>query len=137
MNGRVLVDTGPIVALLSASDDHHENCTAELQRIRGPLLTCWPVITEVAWLLRAHPRSIKAFLASFNGNPFQLARLNEDDFGGVADVLAKYADAGVQLADASLTYLAIREGIDTIFTLDRRDFGVMRLARGKRIRMIP
>ena len=56
---------------------------------------------------------------------------------GITVILAKYADLGVQLADASLVHLANREGIDTIFTLDRRDFGVMRLAHGKRIRLVP
>jgi predicted nucleic acid-binding protein len=44
---------------------------------------------------------------------------------------------GIQLADASLVYLANREGIETMFTLDRRDFGALRLARGKKLRLIP
>jgi len=44
---------------------------------------------------------------------------------------------GIQLAHASLVHLANREGIETIFTLDRRDFGVLRLARGKKFRVVP
>jgi len=131
------VDTGPIVAILSASDEHHEACTAELRRIKLPLLTCWPVITEAAWLLRAYPQAVRLLLSSFNGLPFELAPLDETDLGGVSAALTKYADLGIQLADASLVHLAIREGIDTIFTLDRRDFGVVRSARGKKFRVIP
>jgi len=133
----VLVDTGPIVAILSASDEYHEVCTEQLRRIKRPLLTCWPVITEAAWLLRAYPRAVRILLSSFSGNPFKLVSLSEDDLPGVAAILAKYEDMGIQLADACLVHLANREGIETIFTLDRRDFGVVRLARGKKFRVIP
>lgn len=132
-----MVDTGPIVAILSASDEHHEACVEQLQFIRGPLQTCWPVITEAAWLLRAHPLAVGRLLASFGGRPFQLLALDEGDLPGIAAILAKYRSLKIQVADASLVQLANREGIETVFTLDRRDFGVMRLARGKRIRVIP
>jgi predicted nucleic acid-binding protein len=43
----------------------------------------------------------------------------------------------IQLADASLVHLANREGIENMFTLDRRDFSVLRLAHGKRLHLIP
>jgi predicted nucleic acid-binding protein len=76
-------------------------------------------------------------LSCFNGRPFKLLPLSEADLPGIASVLAKYKDLGIQLADASLIHLANRERIETIFTLDRRDFGVMRLARGKKPRLIP
>ena len=137
MSGRVLVDTGPIVAILSESDEHHEACVEQLHRIRGPLLTCWPVIAEAAWLLRAYPRAIRKLLASFHGRPFELVPLGETDLPGIAAVLAKFEGLGIQLADASLAHLANREGIEVMFTLDRRDFGVLRLARGKKLSLIP
>lgn len=137
MSGQVLVDTGPIVAMLSASDEHHEACVEQLHHIRGPLLTCWPVITEAAWLLRSYPLALGRLLSSFNGRLFQLLSLNEADLSGIATILAKYEGLGLQLADASLLHLANRDGIETIFTLDRRDFGVLRLARGKKFRVIP
>lgn len=137
MSGRVLLDTGPIVAILSESDEHHKACVEQLRSIRGPLLTCWPVITEAAWLLRAYPLAIGRLLSSFKGLPFKLLDLKEQDLQGIAAILAKYEGLGIQLADASLMHLANREGIETIFTLDRRDFSVLRLARGRKLRVIP
>jgi hypothetical protein len=131
------VDTGPIVAILSESDEHHEACVEQLHQIRCPLLTCWPVITEAAWLLRAYPQAVRKLLSSFHGRPFEIAPLGETDLPGIAAVLAKYEGLRIQLADASLVHLANREGIDIIFTLDRRDFSVLRLARGKKPRLIP
>jgi uncharacterized protein len=136
-NGQVLVNTGPIVAILLASDEHHEACVEQLRHIRGPLLTCWPVITESACLLRAYPQAIRKLLLSFQRRPFELISLGETDLPGIAAILAKYAGLGIQLADASLVHLANREGIETMFTLDRRDFGVLRLAHGKKLRLIP
>jgi predicted nucleic acid-binding protein len=137
LTGQVLVDTGPIVAILLESDEHHEACVEQLHDIRGPLLTCWPVITEAAWLLRAYPHAIQKLLSSFQGCPFQIIPLDETDLPGIAAVLAKYEELRIQLADASLVHLANREGIEIMFTLDRRDFGVLRLARGKKLRLIP
>ena len=134
---QVLVDTGPIVAILSASDEHHGRCVEQLRSIRGPLLTCWPVLTEAAWLLRSYPRALGTLMSSFQGRPFELLPLYEADLSGIAVILAKYKGLGIQLADASLVHLANREGIETMFTLDRRDFGVLRRARGKKFRIIP
>jgi hypothetical protein len=137
LSGQILADTGPIVAMLSASDEHHEACVEKLRHIRGPLLTCWPVLTEAAWLLRAYPRALRRLLSSFDSGIFQLLSLDESDLSGIAAILAKYQGLGLQLADASLLHLANRDGIETIFTLDRRDFSVLRLARGKKLRVIP
>jgi len=137
LTGPLLVDTGPIVAILLESDEHHEACVEQLRHIGGPLLTCWPVITEAAWLLRLYPRAIRRLLSSCNGRPFELVPLSATDLPGIAAILSKYESLGIQLADASLVHLANREGIDLMFTLDRRDFGVLRLAHGKRLRLIP
>jgi uncharacterized protein len=133
----VLVDTGPIVAILSSSDEHHEACVQQLQMLKGTLLTCWPVLTEVAWLLRAHPLAINAFFTSFGSGPFRLAALEEGDLPGITAIMRRYRDLKIQLADAALLHLANREGVETVFTLDRRDFGVLRLARNRRLRVIP
>ncbi len=76
-------------------------------------------------------------MSSFEGLPFKLLALDERDLLGIAAILAKYEGLGIQLADVSLIHLANREGIETIFTLDRRDFSVLRLARGRKLRIIP
>jgi uncharacterized protein len=137
VTGPVLVDTGPIVAMLLESDQHHEACIEQLRHLRAPLLTCWPVITEAAWLLRAYPQAIRKLLASFSGRPFELVALSQADLPGISTLLAKYQSLRIQLADAALAHLANREGIDTLFTLDRRDFSVLRVAHGRKLRLIP
>jgi predicted nucleic acid-binding protein len=138
---RVLVDTGPLVAILSSVDKHHAACVEALHQLPGPLFSCWPVITEAVWLLRSHPPAVQQLLRSCcsekPGGFLELISLAGRDASGIAEVMKQYQDIRSQLADAALVYLADREGIDTIFTLDRRDFGVYRFAQKRAFRIVP
>jgi hypothetical protein len=49
----------------------------------------------------------------------------------------RYRKMGAQIADGALVYLAEREGIENVFTLDRRDFSVYRLGNGRSLRILP
>jgi predicted nucleic acid-binding protein len=134
---RVLVDTGPLVAIFSRRDQHHEACVAELHRIRPPLLTCWPVLTEAAWLLRRYPSQLQQLLSSLNQSFLSLLPLDADAAPELARFLARYGKIGAQSADAALVHLAEREGISRVFTLDRRDFTVYRTRTNRRLRVVP
>jgi len=57
--------------------------------------------------------------------------------GDIAALMKRYEDIHPQLADAALVYLAGREKIGTIFTLDRRDFNIYRSGRRSTIRIVP
>jgi hypothetical protein len=133
----VLLDTGPLVAILSRKDFHHRACVAQLRMIAPPLLTCWPVITEAAWLLRQHPLAVQWLLASFTKQWIKLLALAERDAEPIAKILQRYRKLNAQLADAALVHLAEREGLDTVFTLDRRDFSVYRFSGKRSFRLLP
>jgi uncharacterized protein len=134
---RVLVDTGPLVAIVSSDDQHHEVCVKTLESLAGPLLTCWPVIAEAAWLLREFPRGFERLLGSLGDGFLDILPVAGKEAQQIAQVMKKYASLHSQFADAMLVYLAGRENIDTIFTLDRRDFSVYQLARKKPFRILP
>jgi predicted nucleic acid-binding protein len=134
---RILVDTGPLVALLSREDAHHRTCVAALREMSGPLLSCWPVITEAVWLLRRSPRAIQQLLGSMDAGFLELLPLAGTEAKAIAALMKRYESIRPQLADAALVYLAGRERIDTIFTLDRRDFSVYRTARRRAFRIVP
>lgn len=102
------------------------------------MLTCWPVLTEAFWMLRDRPAAIHNLLRSFGADGLlQLATLGEADLPGIARILQVYASLRPQLADAAVVHLAEREGLRTIFTLDRRDFTVYRLSRNRPLNLIP
>ncbi len=134
---RVLADTGPIVAILSRRDQHHRVCVEALRDMPGPLFTCWPVITEAAWLLRRDSDAVVTLLNSLDNGFLEILPLMGADARPIASIMQKYRDIKIQLADAALLHIAARNGLDTIFTLDRRDFSVYRLPKGRVFRIIP
>jgi predicted nucleic acid-binding protein len=134
---RVLADTGPVVAILSRRDQYHRTCVEALRDLPGPLFTCWPVITEAAWLLRRDATAVHRLVTSLDTGFLELLPLTTADAKPIASILKKYRDIRIQLADAALVHLAARDGLDTIFTLDQRDFSVYRLPRGKSFRILP
>jgi len=134
---RVLVDTGPIVAILSRTDQYHKLCVEALREMPGPLFTCWPVVTEAAWLLRRSSCAVQQMLRGIDNGFLELLPLASEDAVLIAAVMKKYHDIRIQLADAALVHIANRDGLDTVFTLDQRDFSVYRLPRGRTFRLIP
>jgi predicted nucleic acid-binding protein len=134
---RALADTGPLVAIVRTREKAHKKCAAALTAIRPPLLTCWPVLTEAAWLLRNEPGGFKALAGMLDSGVVQLAVLDETSIPWIVAFLDRYASANAQLADAALMYLAEREGIDTVFTLDRRDFSIYRTTDGRALAVLP
>jgi uncharacterized protein len=134
---RILIDTGPLVAILSREDAHHQSCVAALREMSGPLFSCWPVITEAAWLLRRSPRAIQQLLGSMDKGFLELLPLAGTEAKTIALLMKRYESIRPQLADVALVYLAGRERIETIFTLDRRDFSVYRTGRRRSFRILP
>ena len=137
MTDRALVDTGPLVAIHSEDDADHRRCAQALAKLNPPLLTCWPVLTEAAWLLRRRPGAFQRIIDGFANGLFAILPLAGDDLPAIAAIMRRYEDADLQLADAALVHLAEREGIRTVFTLDRRDFSIVRLKRNRPLRLVP
>ena len=137
MNHPVLADTGPLVALLNRSDSRHAAATEALVSLRTPLFTCWPVLTEAAYLLRSQPAAVRSLLSSIDSGFLQLLPLGPADIEPISDILEQYEDQSFQLADAVLMYLADREAIPHVFTFDRRDFSVFRTRAGKSLTLMP
>ena len=133
----VLADTGPLVAIISPADQHHELCTNTLRSLPAPLLSCWPVITEAAWLLRDNPRGFETLLESFQKGFVDLLSVSAAEVQGVLAIMRRYSSLRPQLADAMLVYLAGREKINTIFTLDRRDYSVYRSPNRAGFQLVP
>jgi predicted nucleic acid-binding protein len=134
---RVLIDTGPLVAILSPEEHAHELCASTLKQLHGAPLACWPVITEAMWLLRGFPQAIKRLLSGIHTGTMEIPTVHAKEAEQIGLLMEQYANLRPQFADAMLVYLAHREGIDTIFTLDRRDFSVYRTKAKKPFRLLP
>lgn len=134
----VLIDTGPLIAFYSEADFHHSVCKQQMASLPvGKVYTCWPVITEAAYMLRKHPKQRDDLLLSLANEELVLLQLRERDLKPVHEILSRYDDQEIDLADARLLHLAERESIKSVFTLDRRHFSVLKKRDGEPLRMLP
>ena len=125
----VLVDAGPLIALADRSDKHHRRVAAFLRRFNGGLLTTWPVLAETCHFL---PERMQIeFLRWADAGGLGVVELHESALAVLADWKEKYLDLPMDLADASLVWLAGETNVTTIMTLDRRDFSRYRLPDGR------
>lgn len=128
----ILVDTGPFVALFDRKDVMHRRCRAVLEAIREPLVTTVPVLTEAFHVLSPASQGsdrLREFVARGGSAVWFL------DAGGLErafELMERYADHPMDLADASLIAAAETLRTSQVFTMDRRDFQTYRIRRGHR-----
>jgi len=133
----ILVDAGPLVALVDSRDQHHAACVAALRKLHGPLATVWPALTEAMYLLSDLPAAQEAVWEILARGTVRLLPLDLGDVARIRALMRKYANRPMDLADAALIRVAEREGVRTFFTVDRKDFEVYRLHGRTRALIIP
>lgn len=133
----VLVDTGPLVAILCREDAQHQRCVDALQGIRDDLATCWPVVTEAVHLLGGRVDRVRRLLSMLSSGAIACVDLPPNAAEWLDAFYAKYAEHAPDLADAALMLIANRDGADSVFSLDQRDFAVYRTPDGRALNVIP
>lgn len=133
----ILVDAGPLVALIHADDRHHSRCRNELKRIREPLGTVWPAITEAMYLLDFSSEAQFALWRLLESDALKILSLDGSDIPRMRELMHKYRDLPMDLADAALVRVAEREELEKIFTIDRRDFQLYRPKGIRRFTILP
>ena len=122
----ILVDAGPLVALIHADDNHHERCKAALRSLDEPMASVWPPVTEAMYLLGFSPQAQQALWELIERGALTLLPLELADVPRMRALMEKYEDLPMDFANAALVRAAERERIHRIFTLDRRDFSIYR-----------
>lgn len=124
----VIADTGFWLALANRDDAHHSAAAAALKELVEPLITTWPVMTETCHLL-LRELGVKAqlsFMESFNRRAFQVFSLGEEHGLRIVELMEKYRQLPMDLADASLVIVAESLGHGRILSTDTRDFRTYR-----------
>ncbi|HUF24303.1 MAG TPA: hypothetical protein VMN81_09260 [Vicinamibacterales bacterium] len=133
----MLVDAGPLVALLDRGDPAHDDCVTALKQIRRPLMTVWPAFTEAMYLLRGSWPGQKALWSRVETGGLTLSSLDDLDAPRMRELMEKYRDLPMDLSDAALVRVAERDNLNDIFTLDRRHFSLYRPGRRRRFSIVP
>ena len=127
----ILADTGFWLAIASRRDRYHKVARAALDRLREPLVTTWPVMTETCHLLlsRVGPEAAVSFVRSAEDGAFDMFSMDAGHVPRIAELMEEYVDLPMDLADASLVILAEELGSGRILSTDQRDFGAYRWKR--------
>ncbi len=133
MKQQVILDTGPVVALLNRRDAFHRWSVEQWAQIEPPLLTCEAVLSEACFLLRKTPAGHRAVMELLDRRVVEITFRLQDHAKPVAELMEKYASAGTSLADACLVRMAELHAHGSVLTIDR-DF---RLYRKHDRRVVP
>ncbi|HEY3043712.1 MAG TPA: PIN domain-containing protein [Vicinamibacterales bacterium] len=128
----ILLDTGPLVALLSENDANHARARQMFADCIPPFRTCEAVIAEACFLMRkVHRAGPAEVVALGRRGVFTIAMSVDEHWTGIETLLKKYSDRPISLADACLIRSAEIHGEPRILTFDR-DFSVYRWARSRK-----
>lgn len=133
----ILVDTGPLVALIHQDDNEHLTCKETFEALNESLGTVWPVLTEAMHLLSFSWQAQAVLWEIIESGAVELLALERGDVERMKALMRKYRDLPMDLADAALVRVAERERIRRIFTLDRRDFQIYRPSRIGKFAIVP
>lgn len=128
--GGVLADTGPLVALFSARDTYHAVALDWFRTYRGQLITTWPVLTEVSHLL-GHAHLVRAFMIWVSRGGVQVFEAPGEASPAIAELMLKYERPQIDLADATLFWMADELNVDEIISIDFKGIATYRTPRGK------
>jgi predicted nucleic acid-binding protein len=123
--GPCLLDTGPLVNFLASGVRHHAWTVEQWKRLRPPLLTCEPVLTEAASLLKRDGRHADALFELLERGVIHIALAVEEEQADVRTLMHRYRNRPMSLADACLVRLSEIHPAAEVFTLDS-DFHIYR-----------
>ena len=132
-----LIDTGAILALLDRSDRWHRSCVEAFRRLRLPLLTSEAVLTEVFHLVGGTRREMEAAWRFIRSGALKLGTIEESELPSLYSLMVRYSDRPMDFADATLVYLAKRESLSVILTVDQADFFTYRIEGKRQFRIQP
>jgi hypothetical protein len=137
MPGNALVDTGAILAILDRSDRWHQLCADAFRQLRLPLVTSEAVLTELFHLAGDSRAEMEAAWKLVASGALVLAPIDDNELPHLRTLMTRYWDRPMDFADATLVYLAKRESLSTILTVDWADFETYRIEGKRRFRILP
>jgi uncharacterized protein len=135
----LVLDTGPIVALLDAADPEHSRCVAMVEDVGEDLVVPTPVLVEVDyWLQKLYgPAPWEAFVEDVARGAYRLHNTSEQDLVRAAELERTYASLDLGFVDAAVVVTCERLDEPKVATLDRRDFAVVRPSHCDGLMLLP
>jgi predicted nucleic acid-binding protein len=132
---KILIDSGPFIALFDASDKYHHEALNFIKTNKYPLVTTIASITETLHLLDFNKNAQIDFLEWVHRGAVEIHNIENNAFQRLKELAEKYRDLPMDFADSCLVYLAEKLKINTIATIDR-DFTIYRINGRKKFKII-
>jgi predicted nucleic acid-binding protein len=132
-----LIDTGAILALVDRNDKWHVSCVETYNHNRLPWLTTEAVLTEAFHLVQRNLRDERPIWTLLHAGAIVISAIANEELPQVHALIGQYADRPMDFADATLVYLAARESLSLILTIDHDDFETYRIGGRKRFTILP
>lgn len=135
----ILLDTSGLLAAIDASQRHHAECREALGTAAPPLLLSPFVLAELDYLLMRYVGTAaqRSLLDEVAEGAYQLEPFDAGDVERANEVVEKFDDLALGLADASLVVLAERHSAGRVLTLDQRHFQALRFSGRRRFELLP
>lgn len=135
----ILVDTSAALQLASSSGARHEDVLRVVRELDGPYLLSPFVLAELDYMLiqRHGQEKQLALLGEVVDGAYRLAEFGRDDVRAAGEVMRRYADLRIGLADASIVVLAEKHSTSDVLTFDQRHFRAIRRSDGRPFRLLP
>ena len=127
----MILDTGPLVALLNRRDRYHAWARDRFADIEPPLATCEAVVVEACHLLRQQPAGERIVLDVLRRGVVEIDFALRDEVLPVQELRTRYASVPMDLADACLVRMAELRSGSVVLTVDS-DFAIYRI-HGRRV----
>ena len=135
----IILDTSGLLSAIDPSQRHHAACAEILAEATRPLVLSPFVLAELDYLLatQVDGQAQLALVDEVARGVYRLESFSAHDVAVAGDVMRRYANLAIGLADASIVVLAQRHGTRDVLTLDERHFRAVRAADGRRFRLLP
>jgi len=135
----LVIDTGPIYALLDRGDDDHARCRSLIEQTSERLVLPSPILPEVDYLVsdRLGTGPMLSFLRDIESGAYQVEDLADQDYIRARALMDQYADLDVGFVDSAVLAIVERLNEPKLVTLDRRHFSVMRPRHTDALKLLP
>ena len=134
---RVVMDTGPWVALLDRNESKHGDCVNWFRGFEGEIFSSEAVLTEVLYLLNFSPKAQAAAIDFVLKGAIILVPFSLESLKQTRNLMEKYHDIPMDYADATLVCLAQDLSVNHIVTFDRKGFSIFRSTPRQYFTLIP
>ena len=134
-----ILDTSFLFALTDQSDRNHERVLAVAQNSNETLVLPVAVLPEICYLIasRLGHQVMRHFVSSLSSQAVQVEPVTSEDLLRINEILKQYADSQLDFTDAAIVAMAERLTINRIYTLDRRDFSIIRPSHCDYFELLP